>query len=959
MIEKTSLEKKKRIQIDLRPWLTFFLTFLAMTSVFMINMIVPFGNRNIFTSDLGAQYGPYLVGLKQALTSGESLLYSQTLGLGGNTMGMFAYYLSSPLNLIVLLFPTEKIQSMATILIMLKLSFAGAFMTWLLDRIFQSKEKMTILFGMMYPLCSFAMVFMFNIMWLDGFALLPLLILLTERFIGNKRTWPVLTLVLLLLFVSGYYMAYMVGVFSFLYLLCIMGYEGYFSKDRQKEGLKTVGMFILSAVTAAMMSACILLPAGLNTLGNPDYTVNNGGLSMNPEFKLVSILDQLVEKKVEDLSVNLPQIFCGLTALFLCILFFFNPKIKKKLKICIGCAFGFGILSFQFPLLNRAWHLFDDPNWFNFRYSYVFSFVMILVAFYSYMHMKEAAKKHFFISLGIVCGIAVFSQSFGLMAKKENTFFATILLSTLICALLYGKTLEKWPDSIYNLKKFGAFFLAAVIVIEIVILDPRCYLPEVYSGSEDAPVFEEMVSDLDALSGKMDQNGWYRTEIHNPWHNLIYSNNIPYYMNTQGLSIFASMANKKTNHFLKQLGYCSNYNYFSLEHMNTILPADSIFGVRYIVSADHNISELQYKGNVDTYYLYENEYALPAAFLAKTDAVAFDGFRLEKDENEKDYFAFQEDWITSLSGIDASDIYETFTAEWEVRNGELTDVAPEGPITTGDKTVNSLDLEPKNTSAKALSFYLRNNDKAPMILRTTFTANRDGAVYFLIPYSYLQCVAGIYVNDKLVSMTDTPSFFSQIVDLGSFRTGETVQVDIRVDAAVFASFEPIFAYLDPEAMAPQKAALTDGLKKAEVKNGHYLIETESGENRLLIVTAPYEKGWKAYVDGQETTIVAYQDALLCVPLTAGAHTVELRFTPPGWKAGLAASAAGILLFLALSFVMLRKKTEKPEKAPEESEEKKDPEKSEKKTPEKIEEKEHAEAAASSEDTNLSNEEEKT
>ena len=317
---------------------------LAMVTVFTINMIVPFGNRNVLTSDLAAQYGPYLIGYKRMLTSGDSLLYSQSLGMGSNTLGVFGYYLSSPLNLIMLLVPGYLLQVAVTFLICTKLSFAGAFMTWLLDRKFKSNDKITILFGMMYPLCSFAIIYMFNIMWLDGFAILPLLILLTERFIENKRVWPVLTLVLFILFVSGYYMAYMVGIFSFIYFLSIMGYQGKFKKETEKEGLKTVGLFILSAVTAALMSACILLPAGLNTLGNPDYMVNESMMKMDPEFKLASLVDQLVEKKVGNLSKNLPYIFCGLTALFLCILFFLNPKIKRKLKIAIGIAFGGGIL---------------------------------------------------------------------------------------------------------------------------------------------------------------------------------------------------------------------------------------------------------------------------------------------------------------------------------------------------------------------------------------------------------------------------------------------------------------------------------------------------------------------------------------------------------------------------------------------------------------------------------------
>lgn len=908
MIEKTTLEKKAGRRIDTRPLLAFFATMLAMILVFLINMITPFGNRNVLTSDLGAQYGPYLIGYKQAILSGESLFYNRSLGIGSNTLGVFAYYLSSPLNLIALLFPTTMIQELVSCLIIIKLSFAGAFMTWLLDRKFKTEDKMTVLFGLMYPLCTFAIINMFQIMWLDGFAILPLLILLTEKFIEDrKKTWPVITLVLLVMFVSGYYIAYMVGIFSFLYLVSVMGYKGMFKKETEKESMKTVGMFILSAITSAMMSACILLPAGLNTIGNPDYTEQSSIMSMQPKFKFAAIFDQLVEKKAGDLSANMPYIFCGVTALFLCILFFFNPKIKRSLKTAIGVAFGFGILSFQFPILNAAWHLFDDPNWFNFRYAFLFSFVMILVAFYSYLNMAHCEKKHFIKAFGIVFALLLFSQSFGRMAQKENSFFATLLFSVLISVLLYGKTLEKWPEIIYNIKRIGTGLLAAVIIVEIVVFNPRALMPDVFNGIQDAPEFTKTLNDIKAISDSITDQDWFRTETHGNWHHLVYANNFPFYSGREGMSLFASMANKKSHHFLKQLGYRSNYNYFSLQHDDMIMPADSILGIRYIISKSEEFMEMEKVASEGELNLYKNEYALPAALLVKEDALSFDGFVLEKDETTKDYFAFQEDWMRSLSDVDASDIYDTFTAKWEIINGQPTDIHPKDAIVQNDLIKNKLNNETANLEAEGLNIYLRNNNKAPLVFRATFKADRDGAIYFEIPYLCLQCETEIYVNDEQIAGKTSHSFYTVILNLGSFSKGDEVKVEVRADEDIFGSFEPIFAYVDPTAMAPQKEALTDGLKSVDVTNGHYVIETDTTEDKGILITAPYEKGWKAYVDGKETEIIAYQDALLYVPVSAGAHKVELCFTPPGWKAGLLASGLGVVVFAAVSFVLLRKK----------------------------------------------------
>ncbi len=909
MIEKTSLEKARKRTLDIRPLIAFFATLLAFAAVFAINRITPFGARNSLTSDLGAQYGPYLLGYRNAISGGESLLYSQGLGMGQNTLGVFAYYLSSPLNLAIFLFPQTHLQEFITILIMVKFAFAGAFMTWLLDRKFQDKDKMTILFGMLYPLCAFALVFMFNIMWLDGFALLPLLILLTEKFMEDRRCWPKLTLLLLVLFVSGYYMAYMIGIFAFLYLLCNMGYRGEFSKEKQNDGVKKVGAFILSAIVAGMMSACILIPAALDTLGNGDFT-KSSGLSMDPTFPILSLVDQFVEKGADDISANLPFLFCGMAVLFLCVLFFLNKSIRKGLKIGIGVAFGFGIFSFHFPLLNKAWHLFDDPNWFRFRFSYLFSFVMIMVAYYSYQHMKEAGKKAFLTAAGIICGLLCISQSLGQMKEPDNTFFATLLILILTAALFYGKTLEKWPEVIYNLRRTGTAMLILVILIESVAFTPRCFMSQVFGGSEDAPQFAEMIGDLQELASKEEQGPWYRSEIHEQWNGFLLPNTVPFYTNTQGISIFASMANKKTDRFLKQLGYRSNYNYFSVEHMNTIMPADSILGIRYTISTDHGLSDLRYAANVGKYYLYENDNALPIAFLAQKDAASFDGYQLEKDASKKDYFDFQEKWIGSLSGIDASDIYDTFNAEWEVHNGEKTDIQPENSLNNGDKITNTLNLEKKDPKNKALNYYLRNNSKIAMVMRTTITVDRTDPLYMVIPFMHMQCVNTVRVNDKKINTVDNSSYYSQILNLGSYQAGETITVEIRTTDDVYYSFDPIFAYVNTSNVTKHTDALKADVANVNVKNGRVSLMTSSDSDKLLVTTVPFEKGWRVCVDGIEVNYSAYQDAFICFPLSAGEHTVEMKFTSPGLKPGLLGSGVGVLCFLGLSLLFTRKKKEK-------------------------------------------------
>ena len=60
------------------------------------------------------------------------------------------------------------------------------------------------------------------------------------------------------------------------------------------------------------------------------------------------------------------------------------------------------------------------------------------------------------------------------------------------------------------------------------------------------------------------------------------------------------------------------------------------------------------------------------------------------------------DWIKSLSGVDASDVYDTFTADWEIINGQPTDIPPEKAIVANDLVKNELNSETVNLKAEGL-----------------------------------------------------------------------------------------------------------------------------------------------------------------------------------------------------------------------------------------------------------------
>ena len=79
---------------------------------------------------------------------------------------------------------------------------------------------------------------------------------------------------------------------------------------------------------------------------------------------------------------------------------------------------------------------------------------------------------------------------------------------------------------------------------------------------------------------------------------------------------------------------------------------------------------------------------------------------------------------------------------------------------------------------------------------------------------------------------------------------------------------------------------------------------------LMYTSIPYDGGWKAYVDGKETEVQSIKNAFVCVPMSAGEHTVELRYCPPGFVVGAVISILSVATLVLLWIFVPKVKKEK-------------------------------------------------
>ena len=338
-----------------RKWnylaLAFAIPCVGMLFVMLISQYEPFGNYSMLYSDMYHQYYPFFVEFRRALRSGEGLLYTWSVGLGMDYLGMIAYYLASPLNLLSVLVPESLLLEFFSLLVPVKLGLAGLFFAIFLKKIFEKDDLSISVFGGFYGLCAWALGFQWNIMWLDTFALLPLVVLGTVSLLREKK-FVLYTLTLFFSIFSNYYIGLFTCIFVFLlffvYQICRWGGWKKFFAD-----LCRIAFF---SVLAIGMTAILELPA-LAALQTTQSSVNkfptSFRLNIADEHTLKGLFDamrQVAGNMGGALEPNfkegLPNVYCGIFSIVLMFLYLMTGEIKLRDKICAVILLLFFNVSF-------------------------------------------------------------------------------------------------------------------------------------------------------------------------------------------------------------------------------------------------------------------------------------------------------------------------------------------------------------------------------------------------------------------------------------------------------------------------------------------------------------------------------------------------------------------------------------------------------------------------------------
>ncbi|MBE6589630.1 MAG: hypothetical protein E7643_05570 [Ruminococcaceae bacterium] len=913
----------------------------------------PFGDGCVLVLDLNGQYVWFFEALRNFVAGDADLLYSFSRALGGEFLGIYAYYLASPLSFLVCLFPKDRMLEALLVLFMLKASLCGVTFGYYMHKTLDKLNRFSvILFSSSYALCGYAVIQQDNTMWIDALIWLPLITLGIESVIKYGK-FKLYTVSLAIALFSNYYIGWMLCIYCLIYFFL---YYFAHAEDYRNNPLHEKLHFIRSLLRMALYSlialgmAAVILLAAFYSLNFGKTTFSDPSWEVAIKFDLLEFLYKLLPSSYDTVRPEgLPFVYSGLLTVLLIPSYFLSRRFSMRQKIFSAIFIFVMILSFSVNVVDLIWHGFQNPNWLNHRYSFMLSFYLCVLACRAFSCFEEVSVKTCAATGGLIALVCVILQTYtdeSYVTPDDLTciYLSLLLLFIYLCILALLRTSEN--------KQLVSFTLLVVVFLELFLNATFCYEAKnkdvgfskysYYNNFLDRtrPI-TETIQESDTSFYRMEKTFFRRT-----------NDNMA--LGIRGLSGSTSTLNKETIRGLAEMGYASKSHWS--KYVGGTPVNDSLLGIKYLISdKNHEAYESYYNkldtytyqntdGTATTYITYQNPYALSVAYGVSEDVLGFPMGFTQASETEEEAANDAKKKNSAVS--DAVAALKKQLNQWlNIEENNLSEYADEyaSPFEQLNAMVTAMLGEEEavqifvpvpvtNRNYGNLSEYLESYPKdkevgfktIPDSIETptvSFSAEMpaDAELFFFLPTNYPREVElDLYVDsDGESSSRDCGTFNANetacIISLGMLEEGDDLELRMTLTKRklYWLKDEACFYYIDWAAFENAMSRLSKNQLVIEEYtersfDGTY---TASTERELVMTTLAYDNGWNIYVDGEAVKPIKAFGTFVAFYVEGDAeetHTIEMFYMPKTIVIGAIISTVSLLIFIALMIIDKRR-----------------------------------------------------
>ena len=885
--------------------LAFGLPCIGMLLVMLIGRCEPFGNNSMFIWDTYHQYYPFFVEFRSALREGKGLLYTWSVGLGMDYLGLIAYYLTSPLNLFSVLVPDRLLLEYFSVLVPVKFGFAGLFFAVFLKEIFEKNDVSISVFGGFYALCAWALGFQGHIMWLDTFALVPLVVLGTVRLLRDKK-YILYTVTLFLSLYFNYYIGlfvcYFVFLLFFIYEFCRWGGWKKFLQDFGRIAvfsLLAIGMVLFLALPAvgglqSSQASVSEFPRGFQLTLGEENTLR--GL-LNAMRQVAGNMSGSIKPTI--LS-GLPNISCGIISVFLMMLYLLAKNIQLRDKLSAFLLLCFFNASFIISQLDYIWHGFHFTNSMPYRFSFLYSFVVLYMAYRAWTLRDSFSVKQVMWAGLMSAAVFVFSDNltstvhlgFGSIHLDFPLFFLYnfCILALYVTIMLagcfrkdYQKTVTEGQTSCENKvtqfqKHQGEILLMVGMALELIAV--LFFFYQYLSGinlSDYPKGTEHTASVIRFMEEQETENLFYRVET---THTQTLNDGAVNGYN--GISGYTSTTNRHATEFMESLGYSATNILYIHSYEESSPVANLFLGLKYMIDLDDKdktstFFAQQYQSGPVT--LLENRAYLPLAFLAEPELAKL------KFTSSQNVFEFQNRLFTAATGVEKM--------VWHQIPGNNLTIGSQDVIVADQNGIGDCSYEDAGQNSS-------------LVYR--FVADRDGFACLYLNFPNLNTYY-VSVNGEELYKESTGTHervpLPQMTAVDDVTAGDVIEVRVICKSGESGTMTIEAAIMDHDVFWQGYEILKASTLELTTFESTYVKGMVScNRDGLLYASIPQNGNWEVKVDGKPAEIHLVGDCMVGVMLTEGQHMVEYIYHNQlftiGWIISLSCAAIfGILVYKQL------------------------------------------------------------
>ncbi|MDR3049274.1 MAG: YfhO family protein [Elusimicrobiota bacterium] len=843
-----------------------------------------------------AYFGQYLRSIIFNFAHGNFTIpmYDHNIGFGMDIIStLHIYVMGDPLTLLSVFAPAKFVEILYDFLILLRFYLAGAFFALYCFKM--KRRGFPILFGSFaYVFCGYNLVAFMHTWFLIPVVLLPLLLLSVEKIFDGEK--PYLFIIMIFIsFTSSFYYSYLLSILIFIYAAIRVFFI--FPKNKIKNAfkylLKFSGYYLIGLLAAGFIFApnvIAMFDSPRSSVEHAPYLFYTSGYYKLFLFSFITIFHNFIYDYFYHLKLGYP-----ILAMFAVLLIFVKRKEFAQLKIL----FIFFILTAAFPIAGK---IFNGFSYITNRWIFAFSFLVAYIIVAALPKIIKLNKKEFLAMLIFtLCYLAAFAalrSSLSIYVLELRFSFIFLGLCLLVLFILYKK-----PPS-----EFKAYISLFVLLLANIAFNANfLYSSKGWDYSslylKQGSAYNTLTNNAQTFAKQLENADFARFE-QNSFNGESIIENATMLNRVKGMSYYFSLNNPFIYQYFKEMGIASERD-FRYTGLDGRAMTGTLANSHYFIAALGNEAYAPYgyeamsgsyrAYNKTIYTAYQNKNALPfgytySHYLPRSIYDDFSSIRKQQVQTQSVILEenLPSDWsLLNEPAFREIPIFFQAKASSNISvYGNIFTIAQQSGVISFD--FKSLPNSETYLTIKNIKLLTPYNPEEYLYIRSPRTIKTVPLLGVWSPWY-------IDRSDFIINAGFNADAITQMLLV--FNPNSRFSIDNMEIVSL-----PIGAEFDAE---------IDRLKQEHLQNVQILTNKIKGNinlssNKILLLSIPYTKGWKAFVNGKETKLLRANTIFSALPLKAGAYDIELRYRTPGIILGLLLSCIGFLLFAALLYAGKKK-----------------------------------------------------